>query len=190
MITNVYIAICAVIFLYINFIAKEDKTEAAIRLGAVYPPRIRRNHEYWRFLTANFIHIEFFHCAMNLYAIYILGAFFEKLFGEGLYAGLLLAAMFFTSFITYLFSSRDSRNANTVTIGASGVFYGYLGAMVALGIFLGGNFMTLLRSNIYLIVINVAFTLLNPHISKSGHLGGFFGGILYTCALYFVGIIG
>ena len=44
MITNVYIAICAVIFLYINFIAKEDKTEAAIRLGAVYPPRIRRNH--------------------------------------------------------------------------------------------------------------------------------------------------
>jgi len=189
MITNIYIVICAAIFFYINFITKEDKTAAAIRLGALYPPRIRRDHEYWRFLTANFIHIEFFHCAMNLYALYILGAFFEKLYSGVLYTGLLLAAMFFTSFVTYRASFHDSRHANTVTIGASGVFYGYLGAMTALGFFLQGNFLTLLQSNIYVIVINVAFTLLNPHISKTGHLGGFLGGFLYTYALYLLGVI-
>jgi len=189
MITYTYIAVCAAIFFYINFISKEDKTAAAIRLGAVYPPKIRRNHEYWRFLTANFIHIEFFHCAMNLYALYILGIFFEKVYGGVLYTGLLLAAMLCTSLITYLASFHDSRHANTVTIGASGVFYGYLGAMTALGFLLKGNFLTLLRSNVYVIVLNVAFTLLNPHISKTGHLGGFAGGFLYTYVLFLLRII-
>ncbi len=190
MITNTYILICVAIYVYINFISHKDKDTLAIEMGGLYPPRIKYNHEYWRFLTSNFIHVEFFHCFMNMYCIYVLGSFFESLFGEMLYAGLLLAAMFFTSLITYLASYYSDRYVNTVTIGASGVFYGYLGAMIGLALFLRGDFMTLLQNNIYLIVINVGFTLLDPHISKTGHLGGLIGGYLYTYALYLLHIIG
>lgn len=50
--------------------------------------------------------------------------------------------------------------------------------MIALGFFVGGGFYTILQSYMYIIVINLAFTLLNNRISKFGHLGGLIGGFL------------
>ena len=48
-----------------------------------------------------------------------------------------------------------------MTLGASGIFYGYLGAMIALGILVGGYFDYMLQQYIYVILINVAFTFFN-----------------------------
>ena len=69
MITNIYLLICAGIFIYINFINQGDKVACAMKLGAFYPPNVRENKEYWRFIMCNFIHIDFIHFLMNAYAI-------------------------------------------------------------------------------------------------------------------------
>ena len=50
--------------------------------------------------------------------------------------------------------------------------------MISLGVFVGGDFYLLLKSYMYIIVINIAFTFLNRQVSKAGHLGGLVGGFL------------
>lgn len=189
MITNILIIVCVAIFVLINFIDKgNDKYTQAIKYGALYPPRVSIKKEYWRIFTANFVHVDFLHIFMNMYAIYYLGDFFEFILGSFAYVYLLLMSGIATSLLTYVVSLKNPRLENTITLGASGLFYGFLGAMIVMGVVLQGPFLQLLKSYLYIIVINVGFTLFNPHVSKTGHLGGLLGGALAMLVLIGTGI--
>lgn len=180
MITNLIIIITIIIFIIINFIDKsDDKTSLAIKYGAFYMPRIEIKKEYWRFITANFVHVDIVHIFMNVYCIYYLGGkLFEPLLGTGQYIYLVLISCIASSIACYYQGKKFISAYNTITLGASGIFYGYLGAMISLAFFVGGSFYSLLQSYFYVIAINVAFTLLNNRVSKFGHLGGLIGGFL------------
>ncbi|MEG0367258.1 MAG: rhomboid family intramembrane serine protease [Coprobacillus sp.] len=178
MITNIYLIICAAIFIYINFINKDDKLLCALKLGAFYPPNVRDNKEYYRFFMCNFIHIDFFHFLLNGYALYDLGRFFEAILGPVPYLLLIIISMFLSAMLCYSASQVSTRYDNTITLGASGVVYGFFGAIVALGILAQGTYGALLQNFMYIILINVLYTFMNKQISKTGHLGGFIGGVL------------
>lgn len=190
MITYAYCIICIGVWIYINFIASQDKFSTAMKLGALYPVRIKRYKEYWRLLACNFLHVDFLHLFMNMYCIYYLGSFFERLFGGAFYIVFLLFVMMASSLMTYVATFYFDGQDHTMTLGASGVFYGYLGAMIGLALFLRGGFMSLLESYMYVIIINVAFTLMNRRISKTGHFGGLIGGYLFVYLIYMLGLIG
>ena len=78
MITNIFLLICAGVFVYIRFIQKDDMMATAMKLGAFYPPAIVEDHQYWRFITCHFIHVEIFHFLMNAYAFYQLGMLYYE----------------------------------------------------------------------------------------------------------------
>lgn len=189
MITNLIIVICAGIFIYINFISKLDTIDSAMRLGALYPPNVKNRNEYYRIITCNFIHIDFLHCFMNCYCIYSLGHFFESLLGTFGYICLIVISMITSSLMTLSASYVSYHVDSNVTLGASGIFYGYLGAMIAMGIMIGGPFLDLLYSFAHVILINVAFTLFNRGISKTGHLGGALGGFIAIVVLMLMKVI-
>lgn len=189
-ITNIYIIICVLVFIYINFISKDDHAYTIMRIGGLYPPKVREEHQYWRLITCNFIHENWLHLLMNMYCMYYLGNSFEQMFGPVYYLGLLLFGCLGSSLVTVLAPLYFPYLDNTMTIGASGVFFAYLGAMIGLAMYQGGVFMTMLQSYAYMIIINIAFTLFTPNISKTGHLGGLLGGYLYTFVLYLIGVIG
>lgn len=189
MITNIYLFICLAIFIYIQFICKEDKLYCAMKLGAFYPPNVRDKHEYYRFITCNFIHIDFFHFLMNAYALYDLGQFFEALLGTIPYLYLILISMLLSSLLCYSASEISDRSDNTITFGASGVVYGFFGAICALAFINGGAYMQLFQSFLPVIAINFLYTLFNSQISKTGHIGGFIGGILGTVILMVMRIL-
>ena len=79
-VTLAMIVISVAIYVIINFIDHSDEKSAlAIKYGAFYPPKIEYKQEYWRFLTANFVHVDLVHIFMNCYALYYLGGtFFGK----------------------------------------------------------------------------------------------------------------
>lgn len=189
MITNIYILICFIIFIYIQFINKEDKAYTAIRLGAFYPPHIKEDHEYYRFFTCHFIHIDFFHFFMNAYALYNLGRFFEQILGPFPYIYIILISMLLSSLLCYSASEIFERSYRTITFGASSVVYGFFGMIVVLVMF-GGNFYANILDNMMpVIAINFIYTMINPQISKTGHLGGFIGGILGSVILMVMHIL-
>jgi membrane associated rhomboid family serine protease len=130
--------------------------------------------EWWRLITAAFLHYGPIHLALNMLALWWLGAPVELALGRWRFLLLYVVSGLAGSAGALLFSPND------ITVGASGAIFGLLGAGLILEYEatgrLAGNYMTL-------IVINLVFTFAFPGISIGGHLGGLIGGILGALVL-------
>lgn len=189
MITNFIIISCIVIFLLIKH-ESGDSGVAAIKYGAMYPPRVEIKKEYWRFVSANFVHTEIVHIFMNMYCIFYTGRIFEQILNPLAYVFLIMISGLSTTIVTYVVALKKPNLKNTISLGASGIFYGYLGAMIALGIILQGMYMNWLMDNMFIIAINIFFTFANKQVSKTGHFGGLIGGFVAMALLIGAGVCG
>jgi membrane associated rhomboid family serine protease len=130
--------------------------------------------EWWRLITAAFLHYGPIHLGMNMLALWWLGSPVEAALGRARYVVLYLASGLAGSAGALLL------NPNDVTVGASGAIFGILGALFVLEYHATGRVM---GQAMTLIVINIAFSFAVPNISIGGHLGGLAAGVLGTVAL-------
>lgn len=131
--------------------------------------------EWWRLVTAMFLHGSLIHLGFNMLALYWLGSVVEQLLGTPRYL-----LLYFVSGLAGSAGALVSSSAFQPTVGASGAIYGVLGALLILEYRSTGTFA---GPALTLIVINLAFTFAIPGISWGGHLGGLAGGILATFVL-------
>jgi membrane associated rhomboid family serine protease len=141
--------------------------------GALFGPLVAQG-DWWRLITAAFLHYGPIHLGMNMLALWWLGSPVEAALGRARYFLLYLAAGLAGSTGALLL------NPNSVTVGASGAIFGVLGALFVLEYQATGRVM---GQAMTLIVINIAFSFAVPNISIGGHLGGLTAGILGTIAL-------
>src|SRR5438105_8213063 len=128
--------------------------------------------EWWRLITAAFLHYGPFHLLTNMLALYWFGSLLEQRIGSGRFLMLYLVSGLAGSAGALLWSPL------VPTVGASGAIFGILGAGLVLerqrDYVFGG-------SALGIIIINFIFTFSISSISKGGHIGGLIGGIV--CAL-------
>jgi membrane associated rhomboid family serine protease len=130
--------------------------------------------DWWRLITAAFLHYGPLHLLLNMLALWWFGSAVEQVLGRGRYLLLYL--------VSGLAGSAGALIAdpNALTVGASGAIFGILGAAFVLerqGTYvLGGGALSI-------IVLNIVFSFAIPGISIGGHLGGMVGGVLGTLAL-------
>ncbi len=132
------------------------------------------NGDWWRLITAAFLHLGPIHLGMNMLALWWLGGPLEEAIGSRRYAMLYV--------VSGLAGSAGAliANPNSLTVGASGAIFGIMGAMVVLQYQATGS---IAGPALTLIVINVAFSFAISNISIGGHIGGLIGGILGGAAL-------
>jgi membrane associated rhomboid family serine protease len=126
--------------------------------------------EWWRIVTAAFLHAGFLHIALNMFALWILGNLLEPGIGTARFVGVYLVSLFAGSFGALLLSP------DVTTVGASGAIFGLFSAafLVARHRGLEG-----LASQLgFYVILNLAFTFGVPGISIGGHLGGLVGGAI------------
>ena len=129
--------------------------------------------EYWRLLTAGFLHVGLFHLATNMLSLWILGSMLEPPFGRWRFGLIYLVSLLCGSFGALLMSPDN------VTVGASGAIFGLLGAAAVLARNRG---FSLMESGLGIwIGLNLLITFTVPNISIGGHVGGLVGGAV--CAL-------
>ena len=133
------------------------------------------NGEWWRLVTAMFLHGSLLHLAFNMFALYWLGTIIEQALGTPRFLLVYVVSGLAGSAGALWFSS-----AFAVTVGASGAIFGLIGALLILEYLATGS---LLGQAMILILVNFAFTFAVPGISKGGHIGGLLGGIVATYAL-------
>jgi membrane associated rhomboid family serine protease len=130
--------------------------------------------EWWRLVTAMFLHYGVLHLGMNMLVLWIIGPPLEEYFGHWRYALVYLVSGLAGSAGALIWSP------NALTVGASGAIWGIMGAALVLEArriyVFGGQAMGL-------VVFNLLITFLIPGISIGGHIGGLIGGGL--CALAF-----
>jgi membrane associated rhomboid family serine protease len=133
------------------------------------------HHEWYRIITAGFIHASIFHVAINMFALWMIGRIVEAMVGRLRFA-LIYAVSLVAGSVGALVLSPDS-----LTVGASGAIFGLFAALVIL---FRARGIDLWRSGLAItILINFVFTLAVPNISLGGHAGGFIGGLVATWLL-------
>jgi membrane associated rhomboid family serine protease len=132
--------------------------------------------EYWRLVTAGFLHAGFFHLLFNMLSLWILGTLLEPAVGR-----LRFALIFFVSLLAGSFGALLV-NPDSLTVGASGGIFGLMGAAFVV---MRNRGMNPLESGLGLwIVLNLVITFTVPNISIGGHIGGLIGGALAALVLF------
>ena len=142
-------------------------------MGALAPGLVLQYNQWWRLLTAGFVHADVLHIGVNLYALYMLGILVERFYGPWRYLTIYILSLFGANTLVTLLTPL-----NIPTVGASGAIMGLLGA--ALTYFwsyrnLLSQGRRFLNDLIRMAVLNIGIGLL-PGISLWGHLGGLLAG--------------
>lgn len=131
--------------------------------------------QYWRLLTATFLHGGIAHIFMNAFSLYIIGPDTERIYGTWRFLAVYMLAGLSGSVLSYAFSPNPS-------VGASGAIFGLFGA---LGVFffesrevLGELSSRQLQGLVALLLINLFVGFTSTGIDNFGHIGGLLGGLV------------
>ena len=130
--------------------------------------------QWWRLVTAAFLHVGPFHLLLNMLALLVFGTELEKALGRWRFL-----ALYFLSILGGAAAIQLFGNPFAPVAGASTALYGLLGG---LGVLLVSRRQDL-RGLITLLVINILISVLVPNISILGHLGGLVAGALSAAML-------
>ncbi len=141
------------------------------RLGASYGPAIFLNNEWYRLVTAMFLHGGLIHIGFNMMALMQFGPALEELYGSSRY-------LFFYVF-TGAFGFLVSAYMGHLSLGASGALLGLVGLLLAITTKRGGSYMRELRSRLILsVVILIALGFSGMGIDNAAHMGGLAAGFV------------
>lgn len=142
--------------------------------GGRFNPDIIYKNQWWRFITAMFLHSGFVHIAMNLLTQIFVGLKLERLHGSFRVWPVYMLSGAFGNIFSAIFLP------GTVSVGASGALFGFYGVLL---VDLLKNWKAVpnpKRSLIIMVVgLLVSFAMgLMPGVDNYCHIGGFIMGIL------------
>lgn len=179
-ITFVLIAINIVVFLMTALVSGDFgdiDTSVLVYFGAKQNELIQAG-QYYRLITAMFLHGGIIHIAFNMYALYSLGNLIENIYGKWKYLLIYFLAGILSTTTSYIFSPY-------VSVGASGAIFGLFGAAVVFGLKernrIGKNFLTEIAT---VVGMNIIIGLSSRNIDNFAHFGGLLGGIIISFLLY------
>lgn len=146
------------------------ETGALWALGAKYGPSIFGQHQWWRLVTAGFLHGGWLHILMNSWVLYDLGAQTEQVYSTPRFL-----VIYFAGTVGGFFLSAAENPA--VSIGASAGIMGLIGAMIAFGVANRSSMGRAIR-NFYIRWVLYVFVMgfLMSATDNWAHVGGLAGG--------------
>jgi membrane associated rhomboid family serine protease len=152
------------------------RLQALVSQGVVIGVRspIAHEHQYWRLITAGFLHANILHIGFNMYLLYLLGVMLEPAIGRARFAAIYITALLAGSFGAMFATVGPS-------LGASGAIFGLMGAAV---VELRSRGLSVSESGIgALIVLNLVLSFTISGISVGDHIAGLIGGLLAGAAI-------
>jgi len=154
-------------------------SDKLFQLGALFPPAIAKttlpqHYQFWRLITAMFLHAGILHLALNMYALYLFGYLIENAFGVGRFIAIYFVTGFLASVTSFAFGP-----VLEVGVGASGAIFGLLGAWVAYNYRRRASAMAAaqLQWALILIALNTILAVSFPGIDWRAHIGGLVAGV-------------
>ncbi|MCM3712897.1 rhomboid family intramembrane serine protease [Alkalihalobacillus oceani] len=173
----VLLALIAVMYWLVEQNGGSTSVLTLIEFGAKYNPLIIQG-EWWRLVSAMFLHIGFLHLFMNSLALFYLGGAVERMYGTGRFLVIYFIAGVFGSAASFAFNEQ-------VAAGASGAIFGCFGALLYFGtIHKKLFFRTMGKSVLFVLGLNLIFGLTVPMIDNGAHVGGLIGGFFASAIVH------
>jgi len=163
-----------VMILLINtalFLAQYVSPESGLMQWGASIPAPLMHGQWWRLITAGFLHGGIFHILMNSWVLFDLGAEVELLYGTSR-----LIVFYFVSTVTGFWTS--SHLGFHSSVGSSAGIFGLIGAMLAFGVTDRSAFGSAVKQ-LYMRWVIYGFVLsFLPGVDFWAHIGGFSGGFI------------
>lgn len=175
MITYGLVILNTVIWLWMEGFGSSYDPMTLVDFGALYSPFIQQYKEYYRLITAVFLHIGFSHLLYNMAALYIFGSRVEKVLGRVNFLLLYLLAGLGGSLLSY--GVAIATGVPKLAAGASGAIYGLQGAALYTAMHRRGNLEGLSEGWLWAATFGgLIFGFLSANVDNMAHVGGLFTG--------------
>lgn len=128
--------------------------------------------QWWRLITAGFLHGDILHIFMNSWVLFSIGAEVEQLFGTSR-----MIVYYFFSTVTGFYASSHFLGGH-FSVGSSAGIFGLIGAMIAFGFTDKSHFGSMVKSYYSQYLIWGVIVSILPGVDFMAHLGGFIGGFV------------
>lgn len=177
------IALNALYFLFIEAVGSSEDLECMIRYGALVEPLVFGKGEYWRLLTAMFMHFGIEHIANNMLILFVLGDNLERALGRVKYLIFYLTCGIGANIVSLCIGRQGE--GLTVSAGASGAIFGVIGGLLYAVTINRGRLEDLsTRQLVVMIAFSLYFGFTNAGVNNVAHVAGLVIGILMAVILY------
>lgn len=159
----------------------QPSAQQVLPWGADFGPLVASG-QWWRIIAACFLHFGIVHIAVNMYVLWQVGSFTERLFGNLRFALLYMIAGVGGNIAGLYF------HPFAVGAGASGAIFGVFGALLAYllvqrGVVPRAAATGITRSALLFVAYNLIAGFARPETDQVAHVGGIFTGFLAGCVL-------
>ena len=171
----VYLGMCYFQYIYLpkeGIPSQNGQNVTLLTFGAEWGPLVHQG-QWWRLITAMFVHIGFAHLFLNLLTLYFIGPELEFYLGKIRYLLLYLLCGIGGNVVSLFF------DGNAISAGCSTALFGLFGYYIVQAKRSSSPWMRELgRQYFVFIAMNIIFNLFDSNVSLSGHLGGLLSGVL------------
>lgn len=134
--------------------------------------------QWWRLVSATFLHGGKLHILFNMYALFVLGRILEGTYGRMGFIGLYGISGLLGSLASYQFTAMPS-------VGASGAIFGLIGAAIVFGLKFKSELPVasqkgLVTTLLFWLGVSLFFGFTQPNVDNYAHLGGLVGGVVFA----------
>ncbi len=178
LVTQAIIGICVVLF-----VLQYASANTVTRDFSFYPPAALT--QPYRFVTSAFLHSPSFllHIAFNMYALWTVGPYLERLLGRAQFAMLYMLSAVGGSVGYFVIMSPYDQGWDNGALGASGAVFGLFGAWFVVNRRLGRD----VTGVVGLVVVNGVIGFFpGLNIAWQAHLGGLVTGLVITAVFAYL----
>lgn len=182
-ITMAVIAVNIIVFAVMSIFGNTLDAQYMAEHGAMYPPYVAENGQYWRLFTSMFMHFGLMHILNNMVMLGAVGRIVETAMGHVRFLIAYIAAGICGSVLSYVVMLHN--NDYAVSAGASGAIFGMVGALVWIVIVNRGFYEGISRQQvIFMVILMIYYGVSTSGVDNWDHLGGLAGGFIISIVLY------
>jgi rhomboid protease GluP len=182
-ITVSMVIINVLVFILLEIIGDTENSLFMMEHGAQYPTKILEGREYWRFLTAAFLHFGFLHLLNNMVILLCVGPIMETALGHVKFLILYLLAAVGGGVVSFLEMYLSGDYA--VSAGASGAVFGIFGGLLWVVLRNKGKYASLnTKGMLFMIALCLYYGISTAGVDNWGHIGGLITGFVASIILY------
>lgn len=182
-VTILLVTVNIVYFLFLELAGSSTDNLFMVQHGAMYAPYVLENGEYFRLITAMFMHFGYDHISSNMLMLCVLGYRLEKTMGNIRYLALYMLSGVMANVISML--ADLSLGRQVVSAGASGAVFGVVGGLLYAVLANHGHLEDLSsRQIIVMILLSLYFGYTSVGVDNIAHIAGLVLGFVLAMILY------
>ena len=192
--TIIFLVANIFVFFLTSQAGANENARVLVNYGAKVNALIDAHNEWWRFVTPIFLHGNIAHLLMNMYGLWVIGPYVERLYGSAKFVFFWVATGIAGVVASYLSFQPELHNSgpigrflfkagDSISVGASGALFGLIGVLFVFGIKfrreLPEGFKRAFGTGMLpTILLNIFIGYMIPVIDNAAHMGGLVAGAL------------